>query len=103
VVTGRPLVVLGMVTAPPEPVYPVIVTAPLLVVKVNWACNAAGNASNAAHSRQAIFTVAEGSFHSRAYGKTDFDSNYLLANHNNRIRLFFGGQTVTAGIFPLPV
>ena len=31
-VTGRPLIVLGMVTAPPEPVYPVMVIAPLLVV-----------------------------------------------------------------------
>ena len=31
-VTGRPLVVLGMVTAPPEPVYPVMVIVPLLVV-----------------------------------------------------------------------
>jgi hypothetical protein len=30
--TGRPLIVLGMITAPPEPVYPVIVIAPLLVV-----------------------------------------------------------------------
>jgi hypothetical protein len=29
-VTGRPLIVLGMVTAPPEPVYPVMVIAPLL-------------------------------------------------------------------------
>lgn len=31
-VTGRPLVVAGMVTAPPLPVYPVIVIAPELVV-----------------------------------------------------------------------
>ena len=36
-VTGRALVVLGMVTAPPEPVYLVMVIVPLLVVKVNWA------------------------------------------------------------------
>ena len=31
-VTGRPLVVLGMITTPPDPVYPVMVIAPLLVV-----------------------------------------------------------------------
>src|SRR5437867_2395472 len=31
-VTGRPLMVSGMVTAPPGPEYPVIVIAPLLVV-----------------------------------------------------------------------
>ena len=31
-VTGRPLIVSGMVTAPPEPVYPVMVIVPLLVV-----------------------------------------------------------------------
>jgi Sec-independent protein secretion pathway component TatC len=31
-VTGSPLIVLGMVTAPPEPVYPVMVIVPLLVV-----------------------------------------------------------------------
>ena len=34
-VTGRPLVSLGMMTAPPEPVYPVMVIAPLLVTKRN--------------------------------------------------------------------
>jgi len=34
-VTGIPLVESGMTTAPSEPVYPVIVSAPLLVVKVN--------------------------------------------------------------------
>jgi hypothetical protein len=31
-VTGRPLIVLGMVTAPPGPVYPVMVIVRLLVV-----------------------------------------------------------------------
>jgi hypothetical protein len=30
-VTGRPLVVPGMVTSPPEPAYPVMMTVPLLV------------------------------------------------------------------------
>ena len=29
-VTGRPLIVLGMVTAPPGPLYPVMVIVPLL-------------------------------------------------------------------------
>jgi hypothetical protein len=33
-VTGRPLIVLGMFTAPPEHVYPVMVIVPLLVVQV---------------------------------------------------------------------
>ena len=50
-VTGRPFVVLGIVTAPPEPVYPVMVMVPLLVVKVYWACTTAGSAnSNATDS-----------------------------------------------------
>jgi hypothetical protein len=40
-VTGRPLIELGRVTAPPKPVYPVIAIIPLLVVYVNWA-SAAG-------------------------------------------------------------
>ena len=31
-VTGKPLRVLGMVTAPPAPVYPVMVTVPLVIV-----------------------------------------------------------------------
>ena len=31
-VTGRPLMVSGMVTAPPRPVYPMMVNVPLLVV-----------------------------------------------------------------------
>ena len=34
--------VAGMTTAPPEPVYPVMVIAPLFVVKVNWAFAARG-------------------------------------------------------------
>src|SRR3982751_302086 len=38
VVTGSPLIVEGIVTSPPGPVYFVMVIAPLLVVKVNWAC-----------------------------------------------------------------
>jgi len=44
-------IVLGMVTAPPEPVYPVMVIAPLLFVKVNWACATAGNANNNSSGR----------------------------------------------------
>ena len=42
-VTARPLVVLGITTTPPGPVYPVMVIAPLLVVKVNWAWTTAGS------------------------------------------------------------
>ena len=45
-VTGRLLIWLGMVTVLPEPVYPMMVIVPLLVVYVNWACIAAGSASN---------------------------------------------------------
>ena len=54
-VTGRSSIVSGMVTAPPEPVYPVMVIAPLLVVYRNWACPAAGSAqsSNSGSSRAA--------------------------------------------------
>src|SRR5438445_10823326 len=42
-VTGRPFVTLGMVTAPPGPVYPVMVIVLLFVIYVNCACTAAGN------------------------------------------------------------
>jgi hypothetical protein len=52
-VTGRPLIVLGMTTAPPEPVYFVIAIAPPLTRYWNWAFAAAVNII--AHSRQAIF------------------------------------------------
>jgi hypothetical protein len=45
-VTGNPLVEPRMGTAPPNPVYPVMVIAPLLVVKVNWACTVAGSANS---------------------------------------------------------
>ena len=42
-VTGRPLVVSGITISAFVPVYPVTVSAPLLVVKVNWACTVAGS------------------------------------------------------------
>src|ERR1035441_4144506 len=42
-VTGRPLIVLGMVTGPTGPVYPVMMIVPLLVLQVNWACTTAGS------------------------------------------------------------
>src|SRR5215469_12668921 len=51
-VTGQPLVELGITTAPLEPVYPVIVTAPLLVVNVNCACSVSGKASSNCISKQ---------------------------------------------------
>src|SRR6266540_1486913 len=44
-VTGRPLIVPGMATAPSEPVYAVMVIAPALVVKQNWATCAADNSA----------------------------------------------------------
>src|SRR3954469_14724656 len=45
-VTGNPVIILGIVTAPPGPVYPVMVIVPLLVVNVNWACTTVGKASS---------------------------------------------------------
>ena len=42
-VTGQPLVVSGIATVPPGPVYLVIWIAPLLVVKVNWPCATMGS------------------------------------------------------------
>jgi hypothetical protein len=50
-VTGRPLVALGMATAPPRPVYRVMVIALLLVVYSNWACPAAGHIKTSSNSR----------------------------------------------------
>jgi hypothetical protein len=47
-----------MVTAPPEPVYPVMVIVPLLVVKVNWACTAAGSANNSSSTVSSLATQA---------------------------------------------
>src|ERR1017187_2258145 len=49
-VTGKPLVLAGM-TSVPEPVNPVRVITPLLVVKLNWAFTASGRASSSAPSR----------------------------------------------------
>src|ERR1017187_5728862 len=45
-VTGRPLVVLGMSTAPPEPVYPLMVIVPLLVVRMNWPSTTTGSVNS---------------------------------------------------------
>jgi len=42
-VTGRPMILLGTVTAPPGPVYPVMVIVSLLIVYANWAFTAAGS------------------------------------------------------------
>jgi len=47
-VTGRLLIVLGMVTASAEPLYAVMVIEPLAVVYLNWPC-----AAGAANSRKA--------------------------------------------------
>jgi hypothetical protein len=51
VVTGSPASVSGIVTKPFEPVYPVIVIVPLLVVKVNWACTEAGSVKSSKTKR----------------------------------------------------
>jgi hypothetical protein len=62
-VTGQPLVELGMITAPPGPVYLVMVIAPLLVTNWNWACNAAGGVnsnSGSSHVAQAVLKRVEG-------------------------------------------
>src|ERR1035438_4145483 len=48
---------LGMVTALPEPLYPVMVIVPLLVVKVNWACTAAGSADSNSSSSSTLKRV----------------------------------------------
>src|ERR1035441_8551989 len=56
-VTGRPLVVLGMVTSPPEPVYPAMVIVPLLVVQVNWACTAAGKVKSSSGTSLVVQAV----------------------------------------------
>ena len=69
-VTGRPLMVSGIVTTPLEPVYLVMVMAPLLVVKVNCACTTAGSSksSRSGSSFTGLFhplppTVARTDFH----------------------------------------
>jgi hypothetical protein len=42
-VTGKPIILLGMVTAPPGPLYPVMVIVLLLIVYANWAFTTAGS------------------------------------------------------------
>ena len=51
-VTGRSLIVLGMVTDRGGPVYPVMVIVPLLVVKVNWACTVAAGRQDQQRQQQ---------------------------------------------------
>ena len=50
-VTSRPLVVLGMITSLPRPVYAIIVIVPLLVVKLNWASTLVGNVRRSSNAR----------------------------------------------------
>src|SRR5271155_685284 len=50
-VTGRPFVMFGTVTNPPGPVYCTRVSAPLLVVKTNWARIAGGVAKSSKTKR----------------------------------------------------
>src|SRR5665647_834732 len=62
-VTCKPLIVLGMLTGPDGPVYPVMVMVPLFMVNVNCACVTAGSnmSSNAASSLREGFIIL-GSF-----------------------------------------
>ena len=46
-----------MATAPPGPVYPVMVIAPLLVVKVNWACATTASAKTSSSGRSRLKDV----------------------------------------------
>ena len=64
-VTGNPLIVSGMVSSPPGPVYPVMVIAPLLVVKVNcWATAivASMKRSNDSSLTAAVVRLGDGRF-----------------------------------------
>src|ERR1035438_7100022 len=58
-VTGRPLVVLGTITAPPGPVYAVMVMEPLLVVKLNWARTTVGSANSSSSGSSGSSLVAQ--------------------------------------------
>ena len=44
-VAGKPLIVQGMLIAPPEPVYPAMVTVLLVITYLNWAYIASGRAT----------------------------------------------------------
>src|ERR1039458_9778147 len=46
-VTGKPLVELGITTTRLVAIYAVMVMAPLFVVRMNWACTEAGSANSA--------------------------------------------------------
>jgi hypothetical protein len=75
-VTGRPLIVLGMVTAPLRQLGHVMVIAPLLVVKVNWACTAVGSANSSSGSNfmaQAVRTAGN-----RSLGAPPGRENWFL-------------------------
>jgi hypothetical protein len=65
-VTGRLLIVPG-VTVPPEPMHSVMVMAPFLVAKMNWACTAEGSTNNSSSGGsslvpQALLKRAAGGF-----------------------------------------
>src|ERR1017187_3308196 len=64
-VTGNPFVAPGIVTTPLGSLYAVMVIALLLVVKVNWACTTAGNATSSSHSSRRIF-IAHSDFREKA-------------------------------------
>src|ERR1017187_672033 len=72
-----------MITAPPGPVYPVIVRAPLLVVKVNWACTTPGSAKSITNSdmpmRQRRPTWMQHEWQGIGLGKDSLAPQYGLA------------------------
>jgi hypothetical protein len=74
-VTGQPLVVSGIVISPSDPVYPVMVIAPLLVVKVNWACTTAGVASKIPPSSQTTRKACEAFIFRDLSAKSNFNAS----------------------------
>jgi hypothetical protein len=58
-VTGMPLIVAGMITAPPEPVYPVMVmmSKNLSFTYLNCACTTAGSINSSSSGRSLAATA----------------------------------------------
>jgi len=103
-VTGRPLVEMGMVTAPPGPVYPVMVIAPLFVTKMNWACTTTGSVNTntivSKHLAQAVLIWIR-FFTAFRFGKTlslvaDFDTKLFERQAGNDRISKLGGTRSTA-------
>jgi hypothetical protein len=54
-VTGRSLIVSGMMMFPPRPVHPVMMIAPWLVMKVNWPCTTVGSVNSSPSTKPENF------------------------------------------------